>query len=265
MTKTFREISVPTGGVDLPYVFPRVSVYDIRVTVLTVIEPDVVFHGTVTATEKVLLCSNPVVTVKTEGDSPSNPIVTRRSAGIELSSINFDITNLKKDASVVLNWEMFEHDIDTNTDTPKTMSDYGVEQGTNTIGISPHTLPYGLYKFTLTVELIGFEICFGSGDVFVSIVKTPLDVNIKYGALRLVGSNKPVEMNAADLSNDPDVKEGGSDGMVFEWYCRKEKEEDARSTVVVMPGSLCDISARFLIIPLRVAFCDRLAVKINFH
>ncbi|KAK2147578.1 hypothetical protein NP493_3398g00003 [Ridgeia piscesae] len=235
MTKTFREISVPTGGVDLPYVFPRVSVYDIRVTVLTVIEPDVVFHGTVTATEKVLLCSNPVVTVKTEGDSPSNPIVTRRSAGIELSSINFDITNLKKDASVVLNWEMFEHDIDTNTDTPKTMSDYGVEQGTNTIGISPHTLPYGLYKFTLTVELIGFEICFGSGDVFVSIVKTPLDVNIKYGALRLVGSNKPVEMNAADLSNDPDVKEGGSDGMVFEWYCRKEKEEDARSTVVVMP------------------------------
>ena len=240
-TKTFTEIAVPTVPVDLFYVFPRVSVYDIQLTVLSVTDPDVVFRRTVTTTEKVVQCSNPVITVKKVGDSPSNPIVTRRSAGIVLSAINFDITNVKKDATMVLTWEMFEHDIDTNTDISRTMEEYGVEKGTNTIGISPHTLPYGLYKFTLTVELKEMDICSGSGDVFVSIVGTPLDVNIKYGALRLVGFNKPVEMNAADTSNDPDMKEGGSEGMTFEWYCRKEKENDDRSSVVEMPGTLCDI------------------------
>ena len=258
----FKEIPPPTGSVEMLYAFQLAADYEVQVTVLTFTDDNIVTKRMVTVTEQVKLCSNPNVTAKDNRDSAYNPITIRRSEGLALSTNNFKITNLKEGTSLLTQWEMFEHDNTTGEYLPKTFNEYGVEQSTNTIGISRHTLPYGLYKFTMKVTLKDYQECSGSSDVFVKIVGTPLDVNIKYGAFRLIGSHVSVEMNAADVSSDPDSKDGDSTGMTFEWFCRKKTETDS-TAIVEIPGLYDYFTHILCFTSIQLSMCSEASAKLR--
>ena len=243
----FQKISTETNHaqpVTLLHAFQRVTAYNVQVTVLSSTNETLVTDGEVTITERDNLCLKPNVTVKENGNSAANPIITKRSEDMVVSNNNFEITKYEVNGGGVpasiaaeLKWEMFEYDNVTGEHTPATFEAYGIATPTTVIEIPKQTLPYGMYTFTMTVTLKEFSQCSDRDSIFVSIVSTPLEVNIKFGAFRVVGYNTPIEMNAADVSRDPAAKKGSVSGLTYEWRCRKGDEDDS-STVVEIPG-LC--------------------------
>ena len=249
--KDFQEISTERNdaqSVILIRAFQRVTIYKVQVTVLSSTNETLVTDGEVTVTERVKLCLKPNVTAKENGNSAANPIVTKRSEDLVVSNSNFEIIKYAVNGEGVpaaiaaeLKWEMFEYDNATGKQTPATFDAYGIATPVTVIAIPKQTLPYGMYTFTMTVTLKGFSQCSDSDSIFLSVVSTPLDINIKFGAFRLVGYDTPIEMNAADVSRDPDAEGGTETGITYEWRCRKTNEEES-SSAVELPGLFCHYS-----------------------
>ena len=249
--KDFQEISTERNdaqSVTLIRAFQIVTVYKVQVTVLSSTNETLVTDGEVTVTERVKLCLKPNVTAEENGNSAANPIVTKRSEDLVVSNSNFEIIKYAVNGGGVpaaiaaeLKWEMFEYDNATGKQTPATFDAYGIATPVTVIEIPKQTLPYGMYTFTMTVTLKEFSQCSDSDSIFVSVVSTPLDVNVKFGAFRLVGYDTPIEMNAADVSRDPDAEGGTEAGITYEWRCRKTNEEES-SSAVELPGLFCHYS-----------------------
>ena len=102
------------------------------------------------------------------------------------------------------------------------------------INLPGRTFPYGSFRLDYNISMYKVAGVFSIESVFITVEKTPLEAAIKGGNKETIGWGRSIEINAVDMTFDLDVEPLDKTGLVFKWYCRREKE-------TLPTGSLSDV------------------------
>lgn len=91
--------------------------------------------------------------------------------------------------------------------------------------IPRQTLPYGNFKVTLNVSMVGLPLVFTVFDSYLEIMPSPLVATINGGNRWLQSVSEKVTIDASP-SHDPDYGRDDKQGLKYIWYCKTANESD---------------------------------------
>ena len=174
-----------------------------------------------------MICKKPVVKLKELlGSTRDMPYVIEKGSGQNLSPSLFAIKiNCSIHKKVESMWDIFSYDVVNDTVTTKklTLDSIRAEVIAGEFIVPPGVLSCGMYMYQINVAMTAVKEKCGHGSLFMKIVNGPLKVSIRYNSHRVVGENQMIDMNAVDVSVDPDEPQDKT-GMAFTWFCRNIDE-----------------------------------------
>lgn len=188
------------------------------------------------------VCKPPDVNL-TLSNSIENPTPTLKSEDFTITS-TIDLGSTKTcpyNISLEYEWEMSRLPEGSDHFEGSTIITKGVSE--NAFKIQKRTLQYGVYYLQQKVGFPNTRL-FNYDFGFFEVKRTPLHAAIKGPAVVARGYNDFIVVSAS-TSYDPDLELKSTDGMTFQWYCKRHEEKlhglhdsDHRSRIplVHLPG-----------------------------
>ncbi|XP_077987011.1 polycystin family receptor for egg jelly-like [Glandiceps talaboti] len=168
-------------------------------------------------------CNFPKVQMNGDGQDIHNPRIHRKSEEIVIkSTVEVDC---KASIYAEFIWNVIRLDDgiypDEFIETP-----VDIEQSHySEIVFKPGTFDIGFYNVSVAVGMVNVADIITTQNVYVRITSSPLIAGLTGGSARKVAVTSPLEINAVELSYDPDTPAGESSNFVFSWYCAVHPED----------------------------------------
>ena len=163
-----------------------------------------------------LPCKYPVVRIPDAGRTPETRMKYFRAEYISIKSrCTIDCLASRE---TQFQWNLF-----WNNGTILESDDF--DRTLSVLIIPRRTLPYGKFKVTLNVSMVGLPLVSTVFDSYLEIMRSPLVAAIN-GGNRWIQSVKEKVIIDASPSHDPDYGREDKQGLKFIWYCKTENESD---------------------------------------
>ena len=203
---------VPFGQMTLlhNYTYPDFGHYTVTVFAFNHVSNDTLYTDPVVLD---WLCFAPNITLPNETLDSAQPYQHGRCLGYMLDA-EIDILCWKTH-NVLKVWEVFDRNAADNDPPVLTSAD------ATRFDITIRLLAYGAYDFRITTSMDGVEDTTKVEHSYIDVVKCPLIVSIVGGEFTQVKMGTTYEINATDVSFDPDVEPWDKSGMQFLWSCER--------------------------------------------
>ena len=210
MEEGLQFIEIPFGQMRIEhnYTFPQFGNYNVSVFAFNHVSND-------TMTNKVVvmdwLCFAPNITVHNGTEDAGNPLQHMKCKNLRLV-VGIQI-HCWKTHSVRILWE-----VKPASDMNNVLMN---QQDVKYFDYTTRMLPYGVYVFQITAHMENVSQTTKVEESYIEIIKCPLNVSLADGPVTQVQVNTTYDLNAIDVTFDPDVEPLDKSGLHFSWFCNR--------------------------------------------
>ena len=216
----FHQSDSPSQNYEYSMTFDVQGTYSIILTMISADRPMTLYDRDMPVEVYARPCHSPSLSLfNISTGTKENPLLYLKGNEINVPDVGYNLElNCEATQNVSTTWRMFsinEHGVEIEVNPTGDL--YEAEIYIDRLVFPKQSVPYGQYKFIVTVNMAEFPSKSAMLEFYIKVGKSDLLTSLP--SYQRVGHGKDFLITVEDAVTDPDDSTNSLDGITFEWYC----------------------------------------------